>query len=230
MKNKQGFTLVEMLISLAIGMVVLTSIYAVVNMSQKSTVNVERKVYASQDARSAMAMMSLEIEMASFNPRPDLLSGSFWVTPATCTASANQNYRGIQQATPSSITVQMNLSADGSIGDDPNESITYTYDDANQYIIRTLDCGSGSHPFLGNLPGLPRAVRVINTSAVPVFRYFDAQGTEITSASLPAGIPNIARIDITLWVETEDIDMNSGQRKTIFYSTSVIPRNHVISR
>ena len=83
-------------------------------------------------------------------------------------------------------------------------------------------------PFLGDRPGDPRAVRVINTAAVPVFRYFDAQGTEITAAGLPAGIPNIARIDITLWVETEDVDPNSDQRRRMIYSTSVIPRNHVI--
>ena len=83
-------------------------------------------------------------------------------------------------------------------------------------------------PFLGDMPGDPRAVRVINTAAVPVFRYYDAQGTEITAAGLPAGIPNIARIDITVWVETEDIDPNSGQRRRMIYSTNVIPRNHVI--
>jgi prepilin-type N-terminal cleavage/methylation domain-containing protein len=230
MKNDRGFTLLEMIISLAIGVVVLAAIYAMVNVGQKSTVNTERKVYAHQDARSAMEMMSLEIQMASYNPRPDLVSSTFWVSPANCTASANQSYGGIQQATASVITIQMNLNATGAIGDNPNESITYTYDTVNQYITRSLDCGSGSHPFLGNTPGNPRAVRVINTSDVPVFRYFNAAGTEITSASLPAGIPDIARIDITLWVETEDVDMNTGQRKKIVYSTSVIPRNHVIKR
>jgi hypothetical protein len=71
-------------------------------------------------------------------------------------------------------------------------------------------------------------VRVINTAAVPVFRYFNAQGTEITAAGLPAGIPNIARIDITLWVETENPDASSGVRRRMVYATSVIPRNHVI--
>jgi type IV pilus assembly protein PilW len=228
MKNNKGFTLVEMLIALAVGMVVLAAVYAAVNMGQKSTVNTERKVYAHQDARAAMELMSLEIQMASYNPRPDLLSSTFWVSPTSCTAAANQTYKGIQQATAGVITVQMNLNTTGVIGDNPNESITYTYDATNQYITRSLDCGSGSHPFLGNTPGNPRAVRVINTNDIPVFRYFNAMGNEITN--LPAGIPDIARIDITLWVETEHIDMNTGQRKKIIYSTSVIPRNHVITR
>ena len=77
--------------------------------------------------------------------------------------------------------------------------------------------------------GRPRGVRVINTAEVPVFRYFNAQGVEIPAAGLPAGIPDIARIDITLWVETEHIDVSSGQRRQMIYSTNVIPRNHVIT-
>ncbi|MCX5849917.1 MAG: prepilin-type N-terminal cleavage/methylation domain-containing protein [Deltaproteobacteria bacterium] len=233
MRNYNGYTLVEMLISLAVGMVVIAAIYAIVNLGQKSTANVERKVSAYQDARAALELMSLEIEMASYNPRPDLVNSTFWRTSGTCGTSANQNYRGIQQATGSSLTVEMNLNANNSIGanvDEVNESITYTYDSGNQYITRSTDCGAGSNPFLGNMPGSPRVVRVINTSAVPVFRYFNAQGTEITSGQLPAGIPDIARINITLWVETEGVDMNSGKRRKIVYSTSVIPRNHVISR
>jgi hypothetical protein len=138
-------------------------------------------------------------------------------------------------ATDSSICVEADVNENGVIGgtNNPNEVITYTYDSTNQYITRSTNCsGGGDQPFLGDLPssGRPRTVRVINAvinPAVPVFRYFDAQGTEITTA---AGIPNIARIDITLWVETEDKDPNSGQRRRMVYSTSVIPRNHVIKQ
>ena len=230
MKKHEGFTLVEMVISIAVGMVILMAIYAAVNMGQRSTVNVERKVVAHQDARAAMELMSLEIQMASFNPT---YATGVWVAPGDCTpGSGNQNYGGIQAATGSSITVESDVNENGVIGgtNNPNEVITYTYDSTNQYITRSTNCsGGGDQPFLGDLPssGKPRAVRVINTTAVPVFRYFDVQGTDIT-AQLPAVIPNIARIDITLWVETENVDPNSGQRRRMVYSTSVIPRNHVI--
>jgi prepilin-type N-terminal cleavage/methylation domain-containing protein len=237
MKKQEGFTLVEMMVSLGIGMVILAAIYAMVNSGQKSTVNVERKVYANQDARTALDFMSLEIEMASYNPRPDQLKSTFWKDPLSnncpnCSASGNQNYRGIQQATPYAITVQMNLDGSSNICDNPNESITYKYDAANQLISRSLDCGSGNVPFLGDLPDTwnNRSLRVINTSAVPVFRYFNASNVEIASNALPAGSPNIARIDVTLWVETADIDVNSGHRRQMVYSTSVVPRNHVLSR
>jgi type II secretory pathway pseudopilin PulG len=234
MKKHKGYTLVEMVISIAVGMVIIAAIYAAVNMGQRSTVNVERKVAAHQDARAALELMSLEIQMASFNPT---YATGVWVAPGDCTpGSGNQNYGGIQVATDSSICVEADVNESGVIGgtNNPNEVITYTYDSTNnQYITRSTNCsGGGNQPFLGDLPasGRPRTVRVINAvinPAVPVFRYFDAQGTEITTA---AGIPNISRIDITLWVETEDVDPNSGQRRRMVYSTSVIPRNHVIKQ
>jgi type II secretory pathway pseudopilin PulG len=233
MKKHEGYTLVEMVISIAVGMVIIAAIYAAVNMGQRSTVNVERKVAAHQDARAALELMSLEIQMASFNPT---YATGVWVAPGDCTpGSGNQNYGGIQAATESSITVESDVNDNGVIGgtNNPNEVITYTYDSTNQYITRSTNCsGGGDQPFLGDLPssGRPRAVRAINTTAVPVFQYFDAQGTQIAAAGLPAGIPNIARIDITLWVETEDVDPNSGQRRRMVYSTSVIPRNHVIKQ
>jgi prepilin-type N-terminal cleavage/methylation domain-containing protein len=232
MKKQAGYTLVEMVISIAVGLVIIAVIYAVVNVGQRSTVNVERKVAAHQDVRAALELMSLEIQMASYNP---ISTTGAWVAPGDCTpGSGNQNYRGIQTATDSSITVEADVNENGVIGGtgNPNEVITYAYDSANQYITRSTGCsGGGNQPFLGDSPasGRPRAARVINTTAVPVFRYFNAQGTQITAAGLPAGIPNIARIDITLWVETEDVDVNSGQRRRMVYSTSVIPRNHVIN-
>ena len=231
MKDDQGYTLVEMVISIAVGIVIIAVIYAVVNMGQRSTVNVERKVAAHQDARSALELMSLEIQMASFNPT---YAPNIWVAPGNCTpGSGNQAYRGIQAATDSSITVESDINQNGVIGGsgNPNEVITYAYNSASQYITRLTGCSGGSNQsFLGDAPtsGNPRTVRVINTAAVPVFTYYDAQGTQIAAAGLPAGIPNIARIDITLWVETENVDPNSGQRRRTVYSTSVIPRNHVI--
>ncbi len=228
MKKHEGYTLVEMVISIAVGMVIIAAIYAAVNMGQRSTVNVERKVAAHQDTRASLELMALEIEMASYNPT---YTPYIWVDPGSCTpAPGNQGNRGIPAATESSITVESDVNENGVIGgtNNPNEVITYIYDSTNQYITRSTNC-SGNFAFLGDAPtsGKPRAVRVINTTAVPVFRYFDAQGTDIT-AQLPAGIPNIARIDITLWVETENVDPNSGQRRRMVYSTSVIPRNHVI--
>lgn len=229
MKNGQrGFTLAEVLISLAVGMVIVLAIYAAVAIGQRSTVNIERKMVAHQDARAALELMSLEIQMASFNANAAV---GLWRN-ATCNgASANQEYRGIQAASATSLTVQSDINDNGAIGGsgNPNEIITYTYDAANEIITRETNCG-GSMPFLGDTvaSGRPRSLRVINTAAQPVFRYYNAQGGEITTAAGPGGITSIARIDIVIWAETADADVNAPPRRMV-YATNVIPRNHVIT-
>jgi hypothetical protein len=63
---------------------------------------------------------------------------------------------------------------------------------------------------------------------IPVFRYFDGQGVDIT-AGLPGAIPNIRRIEIALAVETENPDPASQQRQRMIYTNSVIIRNHAFT-
>jgi type II secretory pathway pseudopilin PulG len=240
MQNERGYTLVELMIAIGISMLILSAIYMVVNFTQTNTSGIERKVAAQQDIKPALDVMAMEISMASYNPT---FAGdaSIWVKPpgaAGCgSLSATPTYRGIQEATDNSIAVEMDIQgpgggpSDGALGD-PNESIRFSYDTANQYITRQTQCGGGGQPFLGDVPGNTRAVRVINstlTPALPVFRYFDATGAEIAVGSLPGAIPSIRRILITLAVETEDVDPNTQQRRRLIYSTSVITRNHAIS-
>ena len=67
MNKNKGFTLIEILMALGIGMIVLAAIYVAVNASQKTTSGIERKVIAQQDVRSALNIMSMEIRMASYN-------------------------------------------------------------------------------------------------------------------------------------------------------------------
>jgi hypothetical protein len=78
--------------------------------------------------------------------------------------------------------------------------------------------------------GEVKTVRVVNNDvAIPLFRYFDKAGTDITS-SLPGAIGQIRRIMITLVVDSENFDPSLGgsQRRRLIYSTSVIPRNHAV--
>jgi len=243
-KHSKGFTLVEILVAMAIGMIMLTAIYAAINTAQRSTSGIERKVVAQQDARAALELMAMEIRMASYDRNMDT---AVWVDPANCSSSSpNPTYKGIQEATPFNITIEMDINDNGIIRpEDSNETIKYVYQVLNnstmQYITRSTNCGS-AQPFLGDDPtsGRPLAVRVINDqngngvydsgTDVPIFRYFDGAGAEILPSNLPASIPNIRVIEITLVVETEDVDPSSNQRRRMVYSTRVIPRNHGITQ
>lgn len=234
LSNNRGATLVELLVTLLVGMIVLSSIYLAVNTAQKSTAGIERKVVAQQDIRGAIELMAMEIRMASYNPR--LTTGN-WRNPTVCSqVSANQTYGGIQEATATNITIEMDLNGNCSGNnnatcmtgsDDPNEVIQYVYNAAEQRITRETNCG-GAQPFLGDraTSGSARTVRVLNDGANPVFRYFNGAGADIT-ATLPAGIPNIQRIMITLVAATAEIDPSTGRERRLVYTTSVVPRNHV---
>jgi prepilin-type N-terminal cleavage/methylation domain-containing protein len=237
MRDKRGFTLVELMIAIGVTVVLMAAVYMAVNSAQRHSSGIERKVTAQQDVKPALNLMAMEIGMASYNPTS---AANLWVNPTgSClAASPNQRYRGIQEATANSLVVEMDITGSSGDGDgmlgDPNEVIRYAYDTTNQYITRATDCG-GAQPFLGDVPTNTRAVRVINYTAgpnntpIPVFRYYDAEGTELfPTAADQSPIPNIRRINITLAVETENKDPNTNKRRQLIYSTSVIPRNHAI--
>jgi len=242
LRRESGFTLVELMLALFVGGVLLTAVYVMMISGQRSTAGVERKVAAQQDVRAALDIMAMEIGMASYNP--NFPPGQIWRNPPTvsvpCTGtSLNQAWKGIQEATPTAITVEMDIGESSSIGDDTNEIIRYVYDAANQYISRSTNCGT-AQPFLGADSGAAagtRTVRLINNTAginngagnAGIFRYYDSTGTELYPDTAPANIPAIRRIVMTLAVETEEADPSTGHRRPMIYSTSVLVRNHAIN-
>jgi prepilin-type N-terminal cleavage/methylation domain-containing protein len=231
MKKENGFTLVEAIVALFIGSLMLVAIYAAVNSAQRSSSGVERRVGAQQDARGALELMAMEIQMASYNPG---LDDHIWRNPADCTTQADtlhQTYKGIQIATANSITIEMDINDSGFINttNNDNETIEYVYNTANQYITRRTNCGLVAQPFLGaqNANADTKTVSVVNnTAGIPVFRYYDGNGALI-AAPVTTDIPNIRRIEITLVVDTATSDQGTSTKRRIIYSTSVIPRNHI---
>ena len=238
-RRDKGFTLIEILMAVFIGLILLGAIYVSMTSVQRSSAGIERKVAAQQEVRAALDVMAMEISMASYNP--NFMLAGFWKnTPPACTTpSPNRAYKGIQEATPTSITVEMDIGANGNIGDNNNEIIRYSF--ANQFIFRNTNC-QGDVSFLGDNPAMPagtRTVKVINDTLginngkgnPAIFRYYDAKtpATELYPDTNPNDIPNIRRIDITLAVETEEVDPSSQQTKKMIYSTSVLVRNHVLN-
>jgi prepilin-type N-terminal cleavage/methylation domain-containing protein len=229
LKKKEGFTLVEVLLTVFISLVLLSTVYFAVTAAQRSSTGVEIKVVAQQDVRAILDVMALEVGMASYNPTYSL---TLW--------NQQKGIREVPNLTPPPTNISMAyalnvlMDLEGTGNTSSLRGVVYTYDADNQQLTR--DDGSGPQPFLGDAPGTPRSVRVVNEvngngvydagSDLPVFRYFDTTGVEIPLANLPARIPEIRRIEITLAVETEDPDPNTRQRRRMIYTTSVIPRNH----
>ena len=244
-EREKEFTLVEIVFAIFVGLLLMSAAYVAMTAGQQTSAGVERKVAAQQDVRAAMQIMGLELSMASYNPfyMPNLwhdLPAVGAMVDCTPKASDKQELKGIREATPTAITVEMDIGENGQAGDDQGEIVRYEYVPGadKQYITReTANCGKNrdsgaAQPFLGADPskGKPRTVRVINDlRGIPVFQYFDSVGA---GASLNPGansndIPRIRRIDITLAVETDEVDPSTRGRKQMIYSTSVLVRNHV---
>jgi len=245
LSREKGFTLVEIVLALLIGLLLLATVYFAVTTAQRSTTGVQIKVVAQQDVRAILEAMALEIAMASYNPT---FNPTLWRDPSNCTnlvpasssPAPNQDCRGIQLARANSLSIEMDLDGNSQIFQtcspaDQNEIITYAYDITNQRITRQVNCGEVTS-FLGDLATSARSVRVVNDVNqnslydqgvdIPVFRYFDVTGAEILETNLPRDIPLIRRIDINLSVDTEEVDPNTRARRRMTYTTSVVPRNH----
>jgi type II secretory pathway pseudopilin PulG len=248
MNDARGFTLVEIAISICVSLIMLFAIGMAIESASRSSGGIERKVTAQQDVRGALEIMALEIKMASYNPS---FSTTIWRNDGNpgganfCTAQAvNQTYKGVQEATANSITVEMDISGGFDANGNPdgngaltenNEIIRYNFVQTgiDRYITRETSCG-GAQPFLGDIiaSGRPRTVRVINADAdvnVPIFRYFDGQGIELLGAGrncLPGCTADIRMIEITLAVETDEIDPSTGQTRRMIYKTREILRNY----
>ena len=67
-QNNKGFTLVEILVALALSAVVLGAIYSVYVAQQKVYVVQEEVAKMQQNLRAALLMMSGELRMAGFDP------------------------------------------------------------------------------------------------------------------------------------------------------------------
>ena len=135
-KNKEsGFTLVELLIAMTIGLIILAALSSTFLMQRKTYDIQEQIVEMVQTARAAMDMMSREIRMAGYDP-------------------TGTGFDGIPyNADPSTVDVYADLNDIPGI-DNPTgsyEHITYSYDSANNQIDRNTNTGGGNKPFAENI-------------------------------------------------------------------------------
>ena len=193
-----GFTLVELLIAMAVGLIVLGAMYGVFTTHNKTFSTQEQVAEMQQNARAAMDMMTREIRMAGYDPL----------------GSAGP---GIVIATSSSINFTLDITStsgpDAPDGDtsDPNENITYSLYTADgiQKLGRKSSAGAVNQPVAEHVQSLE-------------FEYWDASGT-ITNT-----VADIRRIQVALTVETAKPDPDyapNGGYRTYTLTSGITPRN-----
>lgn len=195
--GERGFSLVELLIAMAVGLVVLGAAYSVFTLQNKTFGNQEELVAMQQNVRAGMDMMAREIGMAGYDPAG---VNCFKCSPLTyiffgVTVNASQ------------LQIQADLDGNGSIDSASQENVIYIFDEANYRITRNI--GGGAQSFVENVQSL-------------TFEYLDGNGSvTVTSANVRR-----IRITITGRTAKPDpaYPVNSGYR-TYALTSVIAPRN-----
>ena len=150
----RGFSLVEMLIAMAVGMVVLGAMYGVFNIQSKTLGNQEEIVAMQQSVRAGMDMMAREIGMAGYNPAGATFAGVTYDT-----------------SDPLQLRIMADLNGDGDTGDE-SEDIVYKYYNSSEYPyqIKRKTGGGDFQPFVENVQSFD-------------FVYLKSDGIAATTAS-----------------------------------------------
>lgn len=148
---QNGFTLIEVLIALAVGGLLMTAVLAIFIMQNNSYTRQEQMTQMVQTARAAMDMLGREIRMAGYDPTGAGFDG---IAYSAGKLRLQADLRGDQPGDP----------PDGDTAD-PNEEITYRFDSVHLQIDRNT--GGGNQPFAENIEEF-------------TFDYFDREGRPTT--------------------------------------------------
>jgi prepilin-type N-terminal cleavage/methylation domain-containing protein len=126
--NKQGFTLIELVIAMALTLISMGLIFTGYKTQQEAHANERLTVDMQQNARSALAFMRREIRMANYAPRA--LNGVDDDLDGSIDEADESVVRGFQTVGANRVNFAFDLNGDGDDLDD-NENITYGFDNAD---------------------------------------------------------------------------------------------------
>lgn len=201
----RGFTLVELLIAMVVGLIILGATYAVFIAQNKELGKQEQIAVMQQNARMAMEMITREIMMAGYGA--NTVTRCSGTTTATITPCV-----GITAANADSISFSADLDDSGSPASGANENITYdVYASSGIQVMGRTSNGS-KQPVVENI--YPSA-----TEPALSFTYLNADGSTTADLTL------IRRIQIVLTARTANIDPDTGAYRYYTLKSNVTPRN-----
>jgi type IV pilus assembly protein PilW len=191
-----GFTLIELMISIAIGLVVLASVATTFTSQTRAYSAQEQINQMEQNLRGALDIMTREIKMAGYRPNGGTVTGVVSYTSTSLTIQADLDGNGT-------------LLASGTGSDTANEQIAYNYDSVNKKITRQV--GSGTAATLAE-----------NISAFS-FAYYQSSGATLATSASNIRRIKIAMTGKT--VKPDPSYTSNGGYRTVDLSAIVTPIN-----
>jgi len=129
-EKMRGFSLSELMVAMAVGLVVLGTAYNIFTVQNKSLSNQEQIVEMQQSVRAAMDMICREARMAGYNPAGATFAG--------VTVNVSQ--------------LEIKTDRDGDAIISASDDVTYTYDSVNLRINKTTS--GTTEPLAENIEAL----------------------------------------------------------------------------
>ena len=127
-QTEQGFTIIELLIALAMSGIILGAVCSFLIVQRQTHAAQEQITQMVQRARAAMDLMGYELQMAGYNPRR--------------VAFEAISYHASQ------LQLRADLNGNGTTTE-AEETITYSYDATNRRLLR--DAGAGAEPLTDHI-------------------------------------------------------------------------------
>jgi len=204
--HSPGFSLVELLIAMAVGLIILGAMYGLFTIQSKQLGTQDVVAEMQQNARIAMDIVTRDVRMAGYNP-----SGTLTRCTGT-TPTASTTCVGIRTAAANTISFTTDLNGNGSLTAgtaNPNENIVY-----DRYL------SSGVYALGRTSNGVKQPV--IEYLDLLSFSYLDANGAATTN------LANIREVQITIRTIASKMDpaytANGGYR-TYTLTAKAAPRN-----
>jgi len=211
--NQRGVTFIEQMVALALGSVMIISLYGYFRSNLYQQLSIETKTATLEDARGALDIMLRDLRHAGSwgsGSAPSEIGGSVDDPDSDADSVCNRVYA----ASASIIHIQMDLNGNGNCADtDPRESIRYELTGptstcpGTSIIRRNGDC---------------LVANVVLPIAGKLFTYFDGDGTDL--GGTPA-LDSIKRVRIAFAVQVKNPDPRLTGNLASTLSSSVEFRN-----
>ncbi|MEK6589147.1 MAG: prepilin-type N-terminal cleavage/methylation domain-containing protein [Nitrospinota bacterium] len=189
-KNDSGLTLIELLIAMAIGLVVLGSIFSSFTSQKKAFALQEQVTDMEQNLRIPMDFITRDLRNTGYNPTEILVAGTSVGLIPGGTRSIN--------ITTNQLRILADLTGDGGTGDS-GEEVDYSLDGTAYTDGFTYDIYRNGQPLVENVTAL-------------TFTYYDSAGNTIATPVTGSNLANIRLVQISLTARTtkEDANFTSG--------------------
>ena len=212
MKNNQGFTLVEMMISVAIFGIVMAGIYQTYDSQQKTYIVQEQIIDMQQNHRTAIYFLGQELRMAGYDP-----SGK---ADAKIDADSYMDSPGFNTAEIAEFEITMDLNGDEEILED-NETIRYalTNDDEDgdgiSDAINADWVNSGAECSLGRETGGAGGLQPVADNIDAVEFLYILENGDVTESVVGDAREDIRGVIVSILARTKN--MIKGYRNTKTY-------------